>query len=310
MSTEASAVEAPEIVVVGSANIDTVIRVPRLPTPGETVLGTSVTEFVGGKGANQAVAAARLGRRVSLVGLVGEDAGGAVVRDALRAEGVDTANLRPRAGTSTGIAMIQVDDEGENTVTVVPGANAELDAERVRASELALREARITVLQFEISDEAVVEAVRLAGGTVILNPSPVRPVPGAVMDRVDVLIVNRSELALLAGAPEPATTELAAELAAGVEGPAAVVVTLGADGAVLVRPGGVVVVPAVPVEAVVDPTGAGDTFCGALADALVRGEDLAAAVRWAVRAAAVAVTGPGAQSAMPTRERVLAGASA
>lgn len=299
---------ASEIVVVGSVNVDTVIRVPRLPAPGETVLATEASGHLGGKGANQAVAAARLGRRVGLVGLVGDDAGGAGVRTALAAEGIDLAGLGERVGVGTGTAVVQVDETGENCITVVAGANGDLDAGAVRTAADALARALVTVVQLEIPDDAVAAAVELAGGTVVLNPSPARPVSDAVLARVDLLVVNRSELAFLAGADEPETVERAARLAAQLSGPRAVVVTLGADGAVLVRDGDVIEVPAVRVEQVVDPTGAGDTFAGALADALVRGDALADAVRWAVRAAAITVTGPGAQSAMPTRDQVLAAA--
>ena len=302
----ASPSASPEIVVVGSVNVDTVIRVPRLPARGETVLGTGATEHVGGKGANQAVAAARLGRRVGLVGAVGDDPDGTAVRDALGAEGIDLVGLGERSGVRTGSAIVQVDDSGENCITVLAGANGDLDAAAVRTTADDLRRALVTVVQLEIPDDAVAAAVALAGGTVVLNPSPARPVADEVLSRVDVLIVNRSELALLAGEAEPETAGQAAEMATRLPGPAAVVVTLGADGAVLVRAGAVTEVPAVPVEHVTDPTGAGDTFAGALADALVRSEPLEDAVRWAVEAAAIAVTGAGAQSAMPTREQVLA----
>ncbi|WP_420880850.1 ribokinase [Rhodococcus sp. (in: high G+C Gram-positive bacteria)] len=302
----ASPEASPEVVVVGSVNVDTVIRVSRLPAPGETVLGTGATEHVGGKGANQAVAAARLGRRVAFVGAVGDDADGGTVREALAAEGIDLVGLGKRPGARTGAAVVQVDTSGENCITVLAGANGDLDAAAVRTVADDLRRALVTVVQLEIPDDAVAAAIALAGGTVVLNPSPARPLAAEVLDRVDVLIVNRSELALLAGETEPETAGQAAELASRLSGPAAVVVTLGADGAVLVRAGAVTEVPAVAVERVTDPTGAGDTFAGALADALVRGESLEDAVRWAAEAAAIAVTGSGAQSAMPSREQVLA----
>ncbi|QDQ97627.1 ribokinase [Tomitella fengzijianii] len=289
-----------EIVVVGSANLDTTARVPRLPTPGETVLGGDTGESVGGKGANQAVAAARLGRRVALVGSVGDDPAGRRIRAALTAQGVQVDHLGSTARSGSGAALIVVDESGENMIVVSPGANSLLTASHVRAARESLARAAAVVCQLEIPEEAVVEAVRLAGGRVILNPSPVRPVPPEVMARVDVLIVNRSELGAIAGAPEPESVDGAAALASGVDGPRAVVVTLGADGALLVERDTRVHVPAVRVPAVVDPTGAGDTFCGALTDALVRGATLDDAVRWAVRAAAFAVTGAGAQSAMPT----------
>ncbi|WP_248499490.1 ribokinase [Tomitella gaofuii] len=291
---------AAEIVVVGSANLDTTAHVPRLPAPGETVLGGDTGESVGGKGANQAVAAARLGRSVALVGRVGDDPAGRRIREALTAQGVRVDHLGSTAGSGSGAALIVVDESGENMIVVAPGANSSLSTAHVRGARELLARAAAVVCQLEIPEDAVAEAVRQAGGRVILNPSPVRPVPPEVMARVDVLIVNRSELGAIAGAPEPRTVDDAAALAAGVDGPRAVVVTLGADGALLVDGGTRVHVPAVRVPTVVDPTGAGDTFCGALTDALVRGEALEDAVRWAVRAAAIAVTGAGAQSAMPT----------
>jgi len=281
------------IAVVGSINLDVVVRVERLPAPGETVVGGDRAELPGGKGANQAVAAARLGAPVLLVGRVGADPAGRRLREGLAGEGVGVEHVAEDAETPTGMALIAVDAAGENTIVVSPGANARVAAHDVDAAAEELAEAAVTLLQHEIPAEAVSAAVRAAGGTVVLNPAPAR----ALTDRVDVLVPNRSELAALAagGPPEEAAARLAVARA--------VVVTLGAEGALVVRDGHADRIPAPEVDAV-DATGAGDAFCGALADALARGAELVEAARWAVGAAAVSVTRAGAQGGLPRREDV------
>jgi ribokinase len=299
----------PEIVVVGSLNLDLTVGVERHPRPGETVLGEDVVRTPGGKGANQAVAAARLGRRVAMVGRLGEDADGAALRAALDADGVDLGHVSELPDAPTGVALITVDPRGENVIVVSPGANARLDAAGVEEAGPELGAARVCLLQLEVPLEVVARAAELASGTVVLNPAPARELPDALMRAVDVLVPNRGELALLAGAEEePEALADVAALARAIEWPETIVVTLGAEGALLVTAGGEVHVPAVPVRPV-DTTAAGDCFCGALGDALARGEDLEAAARWAVRAAAVATTRPGAQASLPTREEVEGGAA-
>ncbi|MBA0127677.1 ribokinase [Haloechinothrix sp. YIM 98757] len=293
----------PEVVVVGSLNMDDVVPVAQLPGPGETLLGGEVHESVGGKGANQAIAAARLGRTVACVGLVGADSAGAAIRGRLRDEGVAVEAIGTDGHARTGKAYVFVESAGENTIVVSPGANGLLGAEQVYAAREMLSRASAVIVQMEIPDEAIAEAIRLAGGTVILNPAPARPVPAKILRQVDVLVPNRSELGVLTGEDEPHTVARAGELALRVTDPGAVAVTLGERGALLIRDGAPVHVPAAEVP-VVDSTGAGDTFCGALADALVRGEDLPAAVEWAVRASAYAVSAVGAQSAMPFRAQL------
>jgi ribokinase len=286
------------IAVVGSLNLDLVVRVARLPGPGETVSGGDVFRNPGGKGANQAVAAARLGRGVAMVGRVGDDQAGRELLASLRADGVDTSHVRVVDGVPSGAAFITVSEDGENQIVVSPGANARLTPEDVAAAGAVLRAAAVTLVQLEVPLEAVAAAMRAAGGRVVLNPAPVRALPSELLGEVDVLVPNRVELAQLAAAPVPGTAAEAAGLAARL--PArAVVVTLGADGALVVEQGRASHVPAVPVRPV-DTTAAGDAFCGGLADALAAGAALQDATRWAVRVAAAACTRPGAQASLPT----------
>jgi len=290
--------DAQAVAVVGSLNLDLVVRVARPPGPGETVTGSDVFRNPGGKGANQAVAAARLGRRVAMVGCVGDDAAGRELLGSLADAEVDTARVRVVDGVPSGTAFITVGDDGENQIVVSPGANARLTAADVAAAGAALAAAAVTLLQLEVPLEAVAAAAGAAGGRVVLNPAPVRDLPEDLLAKVDVLVPNRVELAQLAGAGVPETVEDAATLAGRL--PArAVVVTLGGDGALVVEDGRVGHVPAVPVRPV-DTTAAGDAFCGGLADALAGGAGLQEAARRAVRVAAAACLRPGAQASLPT----------
>ena len=295
----------PAVVVVGSLNLDLVVPVPRHPAPGETVLGGEVFRNPGGKGANQAVAAARLGQPTALVGRVGTDDAGRALLSSLREAGVDVARVLATDDAPTGMALITVDEHGENAIVVSPGANARLRPADVESAEPILRTARVVLLQLEVPMEIAVAAARSAAGTVVLNPAPAQPLPPALLGSVDVLVPNRSELAVLTGAgTEPRDDDQALRLAARIEGPA-VVVTLGAEGVLIVEGDQVERVPALPVD-VVDTTAAGDAFCGAMADALSRGSSLVEAGRWAARVAAVACTRRGAQASLPTRDEVLA----
>ncbi|MEY9947121.1 ribokinase [Kitasatospora sp. GAS1066B] len=294
-----------DIVVVGSVNLDRVIEVAALPAPGETVQGGPIIRLGGGKGANQAVAAARLGRSVAFVGAVGTDADSAGLSRELAAEGIDVSRLAAVDGPP-GHAVVLVDRQAENCVVVSPGANAGLDAEAVHAAGALLESAAVVLAQLEIPMAPVLAAARLARGVFVLNPAPV-PVPGLPAELwplVDVLVPNRTELARLCGVPDSAVRDAAevARLAAGLPC-ARVVVTLGADGA-LVREGERCELVAAPTVRAVDTTGAGDTFCGALAVGLAEGLPLVAAARFAVRAAALSVERTGARTAMPTRARL------
>jgi len=290
-----------DVAVVGSVNLDLTVPVGRVPRPGETVLGADARRGPGGKGANQAVACARLGLRTTMIGCVGEDADGGMLAERLRAEGVDVRHLVP-VPAPTGLAMIILEEgDGESTIVVSPGANGRLDAGRVRAAEGTITGARAVLAQLEIPIPAVAEAVRLATGTVVLNPAPARPLPRELLSRVDVLVPNRHELAVLCQAPTPESPDEVADLARSLlpGGPRAVVVTLGADGAMVVTADGVARVPAVPVRAV-DATAAGDSFCAGLVAGLLAGEPLAEAAARCCRAAAVTVSRPGAIDALPT----------
>ncbi len=280
------------IAVVGSINLDLIVSVERHPAPGETVIGGDCRQLPGGKGANQAVAAARLGSAVAMVGRVGDDAQGAWLRGALAGDRVDVTQVRVDRDAPTGMALIAVDATGENTIVVSPGANARVSARDVAKAGELVSGADVVLLQHEVPSEAVAAAIAAAGGLVVLNPAPARGLAG----HVDVLVPNRGELeALAGGSGDPLM------LARSVTGARAVVVTLGAEGAVVVEGEHAERVPAPRVK-VVDTTGAGDAFCGALAQALAEGAQLVEAARWAVRVAAVSVTRHGAQGGLPWRE--------
>ncbi len=293
----------PDIAVVGSANLDLVVRVDAVPLVGETVLGGDLTRVPGGKGANQAVAAARLGRLVAMVGRIGDDDAGALLRAALVAEGIDTEFLVSTVGVASGVAMIAVQANGDNAIVVSPGANARLTAADVAAAG-AVAAASVVLVQAEVPMEAVVEAARVANGMVVWNPAPAPAdaVPLELLELVDVLVPNQTELAALAGHAGPVNASSAAELAGGLAA-ASVVVTLGAEGALVVVGDEAVHVRAPTVEPV-DTTAAGDAFCAALADRLVAGADLVDAAAWAVRVGAAATLRPGAQPSLPTRAEV------
>lgn len=301
--------QPPEIAVVGSINLDLSIDVERFPDPGETVLGNGVARGGGGKGANQAVAAARLGRRVAMIGRVGDDVDGTSLAAALTHEGVDMTAVRVAESSPTGLALIEVDPSGENRIVVVPGANATVEPGDLEAAAQQLDRAEVILAQLEVP-VAVIEALaaRPRVGRLVLNPAPARSV---ALGGVDLVVPNRSELAVLAGSVEATSVdEVVDQLGSLADGPSAAVVTLGSDGALVVDALGtaapsVELVPALEVD-VVDTTGAGDAFCGGLADALCMGADLVEAARWATRVAAVAVTRPGAWSALPRRAELLA----
>ena len=301
--------ERPQVAVVGSANLDLVVEVATIPVPGETVLGGDLRRIPGGKGANQAVAAARLGRRVAMIGRVGDDDAGTTLREALASAGVDTASLQTTPGTPSGTALIAVGADGDNAIVVSPGANGRVGSGDVASAAPVLGAAAVVLLQLEVPIEAVAAAVRHARGTVVLNPAPAPAamLPAELLDGVDVLVPNQTELAVLAGhaglsAIGEVDPDTAVALARGLP-VAAAVVTLGAAGAMVVTPTDATHVPAPAVEPV-DTTAAGDAFCGALADALVDGADLVRATAWAVRVGAAATLRPGAQPSLPTSTEV------
>jgi ribokinase len=300
----------PEVVVVGSLNMDVVARAPHLVVPGETVLGHSFVTAPGGKGANQAVAAARLGARTAMVGRVGDDAFGVRLRAGLEADGVDVRGVGTAPGVSTGVAVIVVDDAGRNGIVVVPGANGLVTPADVDAQDEALRAARVVVLQLEIPLATVEHAARRAralGKTVVLNPAPARPLPADLVACADLLVPNEIEAAALSGAPVASVEDaIGAARRLRATGAGTVLVTLGDRGVVTLGPDGARHDPAPRVHAV-DTTAAGDTFIGGLCAALVRGRPLAAAVAFGQAAAAISVTRAGAQPSIPFLREVSGG---
>ena len=290
------------IVVVGSVNVDLLAQVRRHPRPGETLHGTGGQMLPGGKGANQAVAAARLGARVAMVGAVGSDVQAEAALSALREAGVGLGHVAEIEGP-TGLAIVTVAEDGENSIVVIAGANDAMDAGRVRAAAEAISAARIVVCQGEIPRDGIEALPALVTGRFLHNPAPVMELDPAVLRASDPLVVNQHEAGLVLAqlapdqeAPEDPEAVVAALRAAGI--PSAVL-TLGADGSLVSDQGGVRRVPPAPVEAV-DTTGSGDAFIGALALGLARGDDLATAARLASRVGAFAATGEGAQPSYPT----------
>ena len=337
----------PKVTVVGSLNIDLVSRAPRYPQQGETLIGDAFDIFPGGKGFNQATAAARLGADVTLIGCVGTDSFGEMLLSAMSAEQIDGRIKRAEVGT--GVATIVVEPNGKNSIIVVPGANMVLTPADIEEAAPCIAEAEVLLLQLETpiaASERAAEIAKANGTTVLLNPAPAQPLPDSFLAHVDIIVPNESEAALLTGMPvtnaEEAVsaarrlmTTAAATTAPGpvargpvprdrsaqtspdsvARGPVprdanlantkipAIVLTLGERGALLLTAEISEVIPAVPVD-VVDTTGAGDAFCGALATALASGESLREAVRFANVAGAAAVTTLGATPSMPTREQL------
>jgi len=285
--------------VVGSLNVDVTLQVGRLPGAGETILARGRALAFGGKGGNQAVAIATLGGQVDFIGAVGDDADGTRYLDHLRSRGVHVDGTEVVRGAETGTAVILVDDTGENVIVVDPGANAVLDADRV-AEQLRGRSAGVTMAQLEVPVAALESAAATlpADETLILNPAPMPPDPAslaAVLARTDVLVPNRSELGQLAGREEPRRLDDVDACIELIDFKGAVVVTLGADGAVVYEPGSPRQHQPAPRVDPVDTSGAGDAFCGALALALSRGYGLDRATRWAVDVASLSTTLAGAQ---------------
>ena len=293
-----------KVVVVGSLNMDLVARAQRLPQPGETVVGSGFATVPGGKGANQAVAAARLGASTAMVGCVGDDAYGAQLRRALLDEGIDCQAVDTAPGVSSGLALIVVDDASQNSIVIVAGGNGEVSPQRVQQADALLQQAEVIVCQLEVPAETVaftLERGRALGKTVILNPAPVSaPLPAHWYASIDYLIPNETEAFTLTGvrvdsldSARQAATQLL------VQGAGKVIITLGAQGSLFADGAGFEHFPAPKVQAV-DTTAAGDTFVGAFAAALARGEGERQAIAFGQVAAALSVTRAGAQPSIPT----------
>jgi ribokinase len=296
-----------DVFVMGSINQDFVLKVERRPQPGETVTNAELSTHNGGKGANQAAAAALLGASVTFLGRVGDDEFGEPLVQALQEKGIDTSLVERASGASTGAAFITVTPDGENAITVAPGANRSLAPEDVDAAAGAIGDARVFVAQMEIPAHSVLRAVEISADKdtrALVNLAPMFEVPRELLEKLDPLVVNEHEAAFLLGREvEGVDGALSAAPELLSLGPRSAVITIGEDGAVLADGESVDHFPAPEVE-VVDTTGAGDAFVGALATQLARGASLQEAVAYAVRAGAAAVMKEGAQGALPTPEVV------
>jgi len=297
------------VIVVGSLNMDLVVRMPRIPQPGETLLGGVFKTFPGGKGANQAVAAARLGAHVTMIGCVGGDAFGQEMRDTLTAEGIDTTHVLVHPESATGVALIQVDAKGQNSIAVASGANFQLTSADVEKAMQAIENFDVLVMPLETPLETIYTAARIAserGAKVLLNPAPAQMLKPDLLELVDVLLPNEYEAALMTGSSSlqsAADVRSAAEklLSLGVKN---LMVTMGSRGAMLFDGQMESNISACPVQAV-DTTAAGDCFVGALAVGLCEGRSLLSAAEFASAASAISVTRDGAQPSLPRREEVL-----
>jgi ribokinase len=296
-----------DVFVVGSINQDFVLNVQRRPEPGETVTDAQLSKGNGGKGANQAAAAALLGAEVTFLGRVGDDGFGEPLVEALAEKGVDTSLIWAAPGSSTGTAVITVTPDGENAITVAPGANRRLTPEDVDDATEAIGGARVLVAQMEVAPEVVTRAVGVAarhGTRALVNLAPPFEVPRELLEQLDPLVVNEHEAAFLLGEKvERVDGALSAASELQALGPKSVVVTVGKDGAVFSDGESTEHLPSPEVD-VVDTTGAGDAFVGALAASLARDDSLRDAVAFAVRAGAAAVTKEGAQGALPTTDAI------
>ena len=301
------------ICVFGSLNIDMTLFVPHFNAPGETLTGTGMSIFTGGKGGNQAVACARLGAPVKMIGCLGDDANGAMYYNKLKEEGVDVSGLKVCGGITSGMAFIEVVPEGENRIALAVGANGLLTAEVARASEAAIAACSVYMTQLENPLEAIIEGMRIAhdhGVTVILDPAPARPLPEEVFTLCDIVTPNETELNILTGMPTDTVEQ--AEAAAKTlldRGAKMVLNKRGAAGVLLVTENDCRMIPGFKVDAV-DTTAAGDSFNAGLAVGLADGMDIDAAIRLANATGAISTTRLGAQPAMPTRaqaEALIAG---
>jgi ribokinase len=298
-----------DIVVIGSLNMDLVTKAPRLPHLGETLAGYAFQVVPGGKGANQAVAAARLGAQVAMVGRVGDDVFGPRLLAGLTDHGVNTRHVRCDKGIPTGTATIIVDERGENAIVIVPGANGKVAPSDVDAAKALLSDARLLILQFEIPLPTVEHAMDVAARhavKVILNPAPARTVPVAFWRKADLVVLNETEAQTMTGT-NVIDTDSAAAVRRSLQqtGEQATVVTVGERGAFLATAEGAAHVPAPRVE-VIDTTAAGDAFVGGLAISLLRGSSIQAAVRYATCVGALTVTRFGAQTSLPSASDVQA----
>lgn len=297
----------PKIVVIGSCNTDMVVKASRLPVPGETILGGTFYTNPGGKGANQAIAAARLGAEVTLISKIGYDLFGLQALEIYRSEKINTDFIFTDQKSPSGVALISVDSFGENSIIVAPGASRSLSTEDIDKARSKLEEADIILMQLEVPIETVEYAAVIArdcGKKVILNPAPVSVLSPSFLSSVYAILPNRIEAEMLSGIKVvDAESARRAAMAIGEKGIENVVITLGKDGAYVKEKDEYVMIPAKQVEAI-DTTGAGDVFCGAFSVYLSENHTLAESVEFANAAAALAVTRIGAQSAIPYKREI------
>lgn len=301
----------PKVTVVGSANVDLVLRTERMPIKGETLIGDAFDIFTGGKGFNQAAAAARLGADVTLIAKIGDDPFADILRSAIDSENINTEFVKTDADAGTGVAAIVVEPDGENSIIVVPGANMRLTPADIDVAQNSIAEADVLLLQLETpinTSEHAIEIAKANETIVILDPAPARPLPANLLSQVDILKPNEVEAGVLSGravsTPEDgvaAAKALQSQIAS--DGLSAVVLTLGQQGVLTYTQTQNTHLPAIAVEAV-DTTGAGDAFSGALATALAEDKPLIEAVIFANAAGAAAVTTLGATPSMPKREKI------
>ncbi len=299
----------PGICVVGSVNMDLVFRTPRMPGVGETLSGHAFHEIPGGKGANQAVAAARMGAAVEFVGCVGDDGFGRRSQQCLQQDGIGIAHLRVVPACATGVAGILVLDDGGNSIVLAAGANAEVGAQDIAAAQGVIAASKLLICQLEVplaTVQAAIAAARAAQVKVILNPAPVQALPAELLAQVDYLVVNENEAGQLAGMPvQDQAQALAAAQSLLARGVGAVLLTLGEHGVIVLDAAGHQHFPGLKVD-VLDTTAAGDTFVGALAVGLGQDKDLRTAAADAQYASALTVTRLGAQSSIPHADEVAA----
>jgi len=298
-----------KIVVIGSINTDMVVRSSTIPAPGQTLMGHSFRITGGGKGANQAVAAARLGADVSLIARIGSDAFGEMSIESFKKEKISTENIYTDSEAPSGVAIIVVDDKGENIIVVAPGANAILNEKDIQDAEDVIKKAGIILLQLEIPMRTVAEGIRLAkkhDRMVMLNPAPAASIPEEILHSVDIITPNQTEALTITGIAvnDAVTAQQACDLLHGM-GILTVIITMGEQGAYISSDSYKGLVPGFNAGAVVDTVAAGDTFCGGLAIAVSEGKSLQQAVQFANAAAALSVTKAGAQASIPERSEVV-----
>ncbi|UHJ62536.1 ribokinase [Vibrio furnissii] len=296
-----------KLVVLGSVNADHVLQVPSFPRPGETLHGRNYQVIPGGKGANQAVAAARLNADIGFIACVGDDSFGINIRESFKLDGMNIRGVKMQPNCPTGIAMIQVSDRGENSICISAEANAKLTAEAIEPDLQHIRDAKYLLMQLETPLDGIVKAAQVAKEArtnVILNPAPARELPDALLSCVDVITPNETEAEVLTGitVTDDASAQLAADALHG-KGIEIVMITLGAKGVWLSQNGRGTLIPGFRVQAT-DTTAAGDTFNGALVTGLLEEMPLESAIKFAHAAAAISVTRFGAQTSIPNREEV------